>query len=174
VAVPIDLGAAEALIRARLVAIVNDVVGVSDKVHDYWRNIRDESTRNALLKDGVSGALHAWFVSLAFDQTLTQERDGTLAKDTLLYDIHGYYAVNDANASEKVFARKVLDLVTKLNGIELLALNGDPLVYSDHPQAGIRNSGPAQVPEFNSGDITGVLVHHARIQIPVVFSAGAC
>jgi hypothetical protein len=168
-AAPVDLGAAEALMRARLVAIVRDTVDVSDKVHDYWRNIRDEGTRNALMKDGGTGALHCWFVSLAFDGTLTQERGLGLARATLVYDIHGYMAVNDEGESEKVFARKVLDVVTKLNGSQQLVLNGVPL-----SGAGITDSGPVQVPEFNAGDITGVLVHHARITVPVQFQAGDC
>lgn len=168
-ATPIDLAAAEAAIRARLVAIVESVDGISSQVHDYWRNVRDEGVRNLLLKDSVTGSLHFWFVSLAFDSTLTQERDGTLAKDTLVYDLHAYYAVNDAGESEKAFAAKVLDVVTELNGSQKLALAGVAL-----DTVGIRDSGPVQLLEFNQVEFTNVLCHHARIQVPVVFSAGDC
>ncbi len=168
-ATPIDLGAAEALIRARLVAIVRSVAGVSSQVHDYWRNVTHEATRDLLFKDAGTGALHVWFVSLAFDGTLTQERGLGLACDTLVYDVHAYMAVKDSAESEKAFARKVLDVVTKLNGSQRLRLDGEALAG-----VSIRDSGPVQMPEFNAGEIANVLVHHARLQVPVVFSAGDC
>ncbi len=168
-ATPIDLGAAEALIRARLVAIVRSVSGVSSQVHDYWRNVKDEATRALLFQDSGTGALHVWFVSLAFDGTLTQERGLGLARVTLVYDIHAYMAVKDDAESEKTFAAKVLDVVTALNGSQKLVLDGAPL-----SGVGITDSGPVQMPEFNAGEITNVLVHHARLQVPVQFQAGDC
>jgi hypothetical protein len=168
-ATPTDLGAAEAAIRARLVAIVESVDGISAQVHDYWRNVQNEAVRSALLKDSVSGSLHFWFVSLAFDSTLTQERDGTLSKNTLVYDLHSYYAVSDASQSEKLFAVKVLDVVTALNLAQKLRLASDELAFPV-----IRDSGPVQLLEFNQVEFTNVLCHHARIQVPVVFSGGDC
>jgi hypothetical protein len=168
-ATPVDLAAAETAIRARLVAIVESVTGVSSQVHDYWRNVKDEGVRNVLLKDSVTGALHFWFVSLAFDSTLTQRRDGTVGRADLVYDLHGYFAVNDAGASEKAFAGKVLDVVTKLNGSQNLKLAGVPL-------SGVlmHDSGPVQLPEFNQVEFASVLCHHARIQVPVDFGVGDC
>lgn len=168
-ATPVDLAAAEAAMRARLVEIVQDVVGVSTQVHDYWRDVKDEATRLRLLKDDVTGAMHFWFVSLAFDSPLTQRRDGTVGRADLVYDLHGYFSVKDENQSEKVFAGKVLDVVTKLNGSQKLRLNGAPL-------SGVlmHDSGPVQLLEFNQVEFNNVLCHHARVQVPVDFGVGDC
>jgi hypothetical protein len=165
---PIDLGAAEALIRARILAVLNTVEGVG-RTYDYFRHVTNEATTKALLKDQGTGALHFWFIALASEETLSQRRDGTLGKGTLTYEMHGYMAVNDAEESEKAFAEKALDVLTAFNGAQKLILDGSPI-------AGVivQDSGPIQWPSSPHVMFNDVLCHYARLSLPVVFSVGDC
>jgi hypothetical protein len=164
---PIDLGAAEALIRAQILALLGDVADVG-QIYGFVRNVQHEATRNALLADATDGVLRFWFVTLG-ENPLLQERDGTVGRGWLTYDLHGYRAVSDANASELDFVETALDVVTLFNGSQKLKRAGVPLAG-----VAIQDSGPVQLPQFDHVTIADVLCHHARIEVRVRFSVGDC
>jgi hypothetical protein len=163
---PYALATVESTIRTRIKDILEAVSGVG-RVYDYFRHVTNEATQAALLKDAGTGALHFWFITLSQENTLDQRRDGTLARDTLTYELHGFMAVNDAQESEKAFAARVLDVVTAFNVAQKLALSGVAL-------AGVIDSGPIQWPMSPHVMFNSVLCHFAKLSLPVEFDAGDC
>lgn len=140
-------------VRAALAALLAGVTGIG-QVHDYFRLVTDEVTAKARFVTG--GRLHAWMVTLADDEAY-EEALATGARCRRIrarFAVHGYYAVDDADASEKAFEtvlQAVIDALREdhtLGGVVIVAM-------------------PPRVREFTHRTFATVLCHYTRIELDV-------
>jgi hypothetical protein len=137
-----------------VVAAVPALAGVP--VYDYVRHVTTEEEIASTLVGG--GRLHFWCVVPAAQNPVTIFRPVGSACDQAkpyLFDIHGFYALKDADASEKAF-------LTIAAGSVLEALRTTRHVTGDI------GCGPPQWPENDHRMLASVFVHHVRITFPVV------
>lgn len=148
-----SLGTIRTALAAKVQAVTG-IVGVAP-VYDYWRHVTSEKEINDLLKGGSQGRLHFWCVSPAQSDPLTIDNMGGCDQaDPWRFDIRGYYALLDADASEKAF----LTIVEAVIEAFRLDKNLGGTVISNWP---------VQWPENVHVMLAGVLCHHARISVPV-------
>lgn len=146
-------------LRDRLKAILESVSGIGP-VYDYQRHVESEAELKTLL---VSGSrLHFWCVTLAPDEKFVEQRGaGNMSKAHVYFAIRGYYALNDANASEKTFIDLVEDVLDALRAQRGQGVN--PWI----------NQGPARWVGPNHVSVANVVCHHAELIVPV-FTALEC
>jgi len=132
-----------------LVASVTALAGVP--VYDFVRHVTDENEIKTLLV--ASGRMHFWCVTGGQSDTIKVKRLIGCDQADYTFDVHGYYALKDADASEKAF----LDIAEAVF---------EKLRATKH-QAGDIGSGPPQWNEHDWRMLSGVLTHHARISFPV-------
>ena len=145
-------------IRAALVAKVQAVTGINGvaPVYDYWRHVTNEMEQQTLFKGASQARAHWWCVVPATAETLPiWNLMGCDQANPARFDLHGYYALEDAAASEKAFHTIVWALLDGLLADKNLGgafIGMDPL------------------PAWQENDqrmVAGVLVHHARIAVAV-------
>ena len=91
-----------ATVRASVQTFLATVSGIG-QVHDYVRLVQNEAEIKALLLK--SGVMHCWFLTLSESDPVISVRERASTPFRLYaFDFHGYMAVEDATASEKVFA----------------------------------------------------------------------
>jgi hypothetical protein len=141
-------------LRARLATVMAGVAGIG-QVHDYFRRAQHEAEIQALFQS--SGRLHVWFVTLGDDTPYTERRKGGVCSEaTVRYALHGYFALEDADASEKEF-EVVLQAV-------LTALRSDPyLGLSDV----VIEAAPPAVSVLGHAKFADVLCHYARVDMSI-------
>lgn len=137
------------------------------KTHDYFRTMGNNATeiqRDALfVKNGV---FHAWMVTLGDeDPFLTVNSKGEMGRNPANHEhgrygfkLYGFYAVNDAAASEKTFQDIVESVVNAFRADKKL---GDTVIDSGPLQW--RQGGYATLPPGEGG----VLCHRAVLDLPV-------
>jgi hypothetical protein len=149
-------------------AAVAGITGGVAKVHDYYRFIHDEATRDAVCV-GSSGRLHAWMVELADTEPIVAlNASGTPGRMGINYEqvrytfnLFGWYAVSDAAASGKAWADQVEAVIT---AFRTAVLTGSPKLGD----ANVIEAGPAQWVEGGFRMQPGsVLCHFARLTMPV-------
>ncbi len=143
------LQGAQTLIAAKIQA----VAGVG-RVYEYQRLVTDESSIVADMRS--AGVLNYWTVTPAQANPHALERHpGTHAKATYQYDVHGFYAAKDYNASEVAFVALVVAVMATFE-------TGDKKLGG-----AVTECWPAQWQEHDYRMLAGVLCHHARLAIAV-------
>lgn len=141
--------------RNAVIAVVQAVTALAGvPVYDYMRHVTDENEIKTLLV--AAGRLHFWWVVPARDNPVSVRRIMGPCDEANPYmlDVHGFYALKDADASEKAFLTIVGNSV-----FEALRL-------TRHVTGDI-GSGPPQWIENDHRMLSSVLVHHVRIGFPV-------
>lgn len=141
-------------IRLALKTLVAGVTGIGN-VYDYQRHIETEAELKSLYVPG--SRLHFWCVTLGPDDKFMETRHpGNHSKAWATFTIRGYYALKDADATEKTFVDLVEDVLDALR-LEANKTLGGTCIAQGNP----RWSGPSHV------SIADVLCHHAEITVPV-------
>lgn len=175
----------QADILGRLKDIISAVAGIGI-VHDYERSSRSPAEWLDIMTSG--GKINGWTISR--EATESEWEYHTTNRLRHIFKIKGYYAVDDANASEKTF-QELVDLVRKafnnnetLTGTSLRLIaeaNGDEVAtealielqqesseisYNEDGDALI--SGPAQIDYVGIREIapdSGYYVHVAELTL---------
>lgn len=144
--------------RAALKTRLESVSGIG-KVYDYYRLVvHDREVRSDLVPAGTS-KLHAWFLTLADDDAFTEvRRPGNCSRVTGRWWMHGFYALDEAGASEKDFETVLQAIIT--------AFRAQP-----HLTSATIDSGPLRIKESGYRKLSGVLCHYAQLEIEVVGQA---
>lgn len=132
-----------------LVAAVPSLAQVP--VYDFVRHVTDEGEIKSLLVS--SGRMHFWCVTASQTDTVQVDRKVGCDYATYSLDVHGYYALQDAVASEKAF-------------LTIAEAVFEALRLTKH-QTGDIGSGPPQWVESDWRMYASVLVHHVRFTFPV-------
>lgn len=141
-------------IRLALKTLVAGVTGTGN-VYDYQRHIETEAELKSLYVP--STRLHFWCVTLAPDEKFVETRyPASHSKAWATFVIRGYYALRDADASEKTFYDLVEDVLDTLR-LDANKTLGGVCIAQGNP----RWTGPSHV------EVAGVLCHHAEIVVPV-------
>jgi hypothetical protein len=168
-----SLSVATARLRVyTLLASVAGITGGAAKVHDYFRFIDSEAARD-LHCIGTSGKFHFWMVTLADGEPAVQlnAQNGlgdsgiNYEKVRYTFNLLGYYAVDDATQSEKVWADQVEAVIAAFRA---------SVHNPGQPKLGDPNVGYASVPQWLEGGYRafppgdgGVTCHFARLQVVV-------
>ena len=141
-------------IRTSLAAKVAAVVGIAGvaPVHDYWRLVKTADELQSVLVGGNQERLHFWFVTMAGTNPLTIVQAMGCQYGIYRWDIHGYYAIEDAPASEKAFLNIVEKVMDSLRTDYRL---GDTVIE-------VSGEWPSWA-EFNAVTIVNVDCHHVRL-----------
>src|SRR3972149_5604779 len=96
--------------------ILEDVDGVVN-VHDYFRHVKDLTTRDTRFLDSDNNRIHTWMIT-------RDEAPSAGALDGYITRIHqiklvGYYEVNDYIASEKNFQQLADTVADAFNGLTI-------------------------------------------------------
>ncbi len=139
--------------RAALAALLGGVSGIG-QVHDYFRLTAHDADTLRLFTSG--GRLHCWFVSLSDDEPYEEElRPARCRRARIKFDLHGYYAVDDAAASEKAFTSVLQSVLTALRAGK--TLSGTVILAS-----------PARVREAGYRTFVDTVCHYLRLEVLVV------
>lgn len=137
------------------VAAVTGISGVAP-VYDYWRHVTNDLELKTLFKETGGSRMHFWCVAAAVAEPASiWNLNGCDQAKPLKVDIHGYMALNDANATEKTFA-----------GLVALVIDG---LLADKNLGGTV-IGLDPLPQWVENDhrmMAGVLCHHARVAVSV-------
>lgn len=131
-------------------------------VHQYRRVIRNEQDARLHLWDGTR--INGWMISPAAANTTVTERNpghagigvqgGGNVLTTFQFQIEGYYAIDDANGSERTFGDLAWAVADEFNSYGLLAIPG------------IAHQLPADVEQFGYAMFAGMyLLHYCRIGV---------
>lgn len=157
-----------ATVRAAITGILTATVGSSANVHDYFRVVRNESEKEAILVK--SGALHAWMVCLAdegpFITLNSQGQEGRSPMQEIgryRFSLHGYFGVTDAAATEKTWATTVESIVTAFRANKRLGLQPPVGKVIDAGPCFWRRGGHVLMPPGEGG----VLCHYALLELNV-------
>lgn len=155
-----DLLATElAIVRAAIKTRLQAVTGFT--VYDYLRNIADEETLKAIALD-TGERIHFWQFGLAQDAPFEGKRYA--AGETRVrakWELHGYYAVNDALATEKTFDTEAAAVFDAFEANKKLTTGGVDLTIE---------TGPAQRQQGGHVMFGTVLCHYARMSLLTVLS----
>lgn len=155
-----DLLATElATVRAAILVRLQAVTGFT--VYDYLRNINDEATLKAIALDS-GDRIHFWQFGLA--QTNPFDGHRYAAGETRVraqWELHGYYAVNDAAATEKTFDTEAAAVFDAFEANKKLTTAGVDLTVE---------TGPAQRQQGGHVMFGTVLCHYARMSLLTVLS----
>lgn len=136
----------DATLRESIKTLVSSVAGVG-RVHDYERWTADSTQFLALFQDPATKKVFGWEITR---NSIPQvERIGRKYKITSSYSIKGYYAVNDAAATEKTF-QAIIDAIIAALLTGIPGTEGTPL---------------PNVPVIDFRTFGSVLCHHAEIRI---------
>jgi len=138
-----------ATILAQLKILLDAVTGIGT-TFDYFRLSHDEQTLKATFVS--SGKLHAWIITRAQAPGENQTTRHTLRNHA--FDIYGYYAIDDTNASEKTFQQLCDVVMNKLDEDDNIALVTNVYVIA-----------PSQLISFEPVMFCDVLCHRAIIRI---------
>lgn len=139
-------------VRTALAGVLATVPGIG-RVHDYLRAITHETTRTDFLMSG--GRLHAWMVTLSDDEPYRENRaPSNCARADVVLSVYGWYALADADASEKAFATVLQAALDTLR--ENKTLGGTVI-----------EAGPAAVREFGHRMYANVACHYVRLDVPI-------
>lgn len=136
-----------AAIRDAIVTILQGVSGV-ENVYGYERYSADLSGLRALYNG--TGTLHGWNVTR--ERTPATYRTNTQTERRHRFILRGYYALDDAAASEQTFQELV-------EAIEAVFRDADTLAGTAEV------AGPLQVERVVPVMFAGVLCHHAELSI---------
>jgi hypothetical protein len=154
--------------RMRVYNVLNGVAVLSGaRVYDYFRYSNDEGTMRSFFV-GSSGRLNAWMVSLSPDDPyITLNAQGgpghsgiNFEQARFTFHLHGYYAHDDAGASEKAWADQVEAVIAAFRAA---VLTGSPKLGD----ANVIDAGPAQWVEGPLSQFCGVLCHRGRLTMPL-------
>lgn len=154
--------------RLRVFNVLDAVSALSGaKRYDYFRYSNDEATMRSLFV-GSSGRLNAWMVSLSPDDPyITLNAQGAPGHSGINFEqarytfhLHGYFAHDDASASEKAWADQVEAVIA---GFRQAVIVGQPKLGD----ANVIDAGPAQWVEGPLSQFCGVLCHRGRLTMPV-------
>jgi hypothetical protein len=134
-------------IRDAIVALVQGVTGI-DVVHGYERWASDLPGLRALYT--TNSKLHGWNVTR--DRTVATYRTNTQTERRHRFVVRGYYALDDAAASEQTFQGLI-------EAIEAAIRNDDTLGGTAEV------AGPMQVQEVRPVMFAGILCHTAELVI---------
>ncbi len=152
-----DLATVRAAIKTRLEVVTGFTV------YDYLRNINDEATLKAIALDaGDPARIHFWQFGLA--QEMPFEGHRYAAGETRVrakWELHGYYAVNDADATEKTFDTEAAAVFDAFEANKKLTTGGVDLTVE---------TGPAQRQQGGHVMFGTVLCHYARMSLLTVLS----
>lgn len=130
-------------VRAAIATVLGAVTGISGqaKVHDYFRMPKDPTEKDIeTIAIGPSGRPHVWMVTLAeADPFITVNQTGQpgrrISGEDALYtfNLHGFYAHNDADASEKAWDVQLEAVLAAFRANKKLGL-GFPFIEARPPQ----------------------------------------
>lgn len=100
-----------------------------------------------------TGKVHFWEISRTTDDDPTDYNTLVLNKD--IYNIDGFYSLDDSAESEVTFQTEIDSIVEALNGDR--TLNDLGYIWR-----------PVRKPEIEEEMKVGILCHHARIEVPVM------
>lgn len=144
--------------RASLVALLSGITGIG-RVHDYTRRVEHDADRKTLLVT-TGGRLHCWFVSLADEDPYEEAYlPARCTRARVVFSLHGYYALADADASEKAFCDVVDDVLDAIRGARTLS-------------GTVIEAGPPRWREAGHREFAGALCHYARIDVALVAEVG--
>lgn len=151
---PIDIAGIRSTIQTK-VAGVTGISGVAP-VYDYHRHVTNEAEILAILKGSNQQRAHWWGVTPAREAPIEIVQRMGCQDAIYRWEIHGYYALQDAAASEKAFHVVVQALLEALRtdtkfGGTLREYELPTWKENDHRQVGT----------------SGILVHHAMVSVGV-------
>jgi hypothetical protein len=142
----------QAQIRASIQTVLAGVAGIGS-VHDYFRLAALEADLKTKLV--TDGRLHAWLISLSDEEPLAARRlPACQEQGTWNFVVRGYYAVADAEASEKTFSTVTESVVAAFRADKKL---GNTVI----------EAGPAQWTQGGYRMFAGVLCHFAQLALAV-------
>ena len=145
-----------------ILAVLQGVTGIG-QVHDFFRLVTSEKGRNDNLVS--EGRVHFWVVTnTPANAYITRRFPASHSQATYGFEIHGFYAVKDADASEKAF-RVIVERVIRAFEAGDKKL-GNPSVIEAGPADWIEGGGPEADRTVPPGE-GGVLCHYARLSLPV-------
>lgn len=138
----------DSTLRAQIKNILSGITGVG-KVHDYERFTADTAKFLSFFKDGISGKIFGWEITR---EGVKHERITQKIKATHTFVIKGYYGLQDAVGTEKLF-NAVIDLI------------GQAFINTQIP--GSQGHSLPQVSNVGARTFGGVLCHYAEIRLDV-------
>lgn len=155
--------------RAAVYNTLNGVAALAGqaRVHDYFRWNKDDAALRTLCV-GAGGRMNVWMVSFyGADPYTALNAQGAPGHSGInfqqarwAFTLHGYYAHNDAAASEKAWPDQVEAVIS---AFRIASLTGSPRLGD----ARILDAGPAQWVENNPVMFAGVLCHNGRLVLPL-------
>jgi hypothetical protein len=148
-----------AVVRAAIKTTLDSVTGIG-ATFDYFRGAQDmtEAERDALMAT-VGGRFHVWFLSMADERPyLTKRYPATHEHSVYGFSLHGYYAVDEANASEKTFALLCEAVIAKFR-------QAKPGLASSAFTNVVDEQGPVEWVVSGHKTFCGVLCHYARLDV---------
>lgn len=143
-----------AAVRARIVADVQGAVPAGTPVYDYYRDMREEATRAAVFADG-GGRLHTWMLNLASEApTVVDVLGAGHSQGRFNFELHGFFALADANATEKTWDSECCDVIEAFRVDKYLGGNAI-------------NCWPVSRAQGGWVQFASVLCHYARLTVPV-------
>ena len=136
-------------ILAELKTLLDAVTGIG-VTFDYFPLSHDEQTLKSSFVS--SGKLHVWILTRANAPGTNQTIAHTLRNH--VFDIYGYYAIDDANTSEKTFQQLCDTIMNKFDEEDNIALVSGTYVIA-----------PAQLMSVEPVMFCDVLCHRAIIRI---------
>lgn len=145
-------------IRSSIVTKVAGVTGISGvaPVFDYLRHVTTEGEINSILVGSNQTRLHFWSVTPAAADSFSLRQRMGCQDGAYRWEIHGFYALVDADASEKAFLTIVEALLNALRTDLTLGSTVRPL--------------EDELPRWVENDhrmLATVLCHHVRITLGV-------
>ena len=137
------------IILTELKAQLDAVTGIGE-TYDYFRLVHDEQTIHSTFVN--SGILNVWIIQRSVIPGTSQTIDRTYRNH--IFDLYGYYAVDDSNSSEKTFQQFCDVVMNKFDEIENIDL-----------VTGVYIIQPSQLISFEHAMFCNVLCHRAIIRI---------
>lgn len=147
-----------AVVRAAIATTLSGVAGIG-AVHDYFRVTGDVTEAELAALVSPAGVLNAWFLSMADERPYQTKRYPASHEHAVYgFSIHGYYAVNDAAASEKTFALLCEAVIAAFR----VAKPGLPSSAFTNV---VDEQGPVEWVVSTHRTFAGVLCHYARLDL---------
>lgn len=147
-------------IRTALKTLVSGVAGIGN-VYDFMRHpVTEAEVKSLFVTTGATPRLHYWCVTLAPEEKFVEDDIVGGSHAWVTFVIRGYYALADADASEKTFIDLAEDVLDALRTNK--TLSGTAIRMGSR-----RWGGPTHV------EVVGTLCHYAEIVVPI-FTAVEC
>lgn len=138
------------------VAAVAGIAGVAP-VYDYRRHVSDDKeVRDLLAATSGTGRVHFWHVHPSFEDPLKVRLRVGCQDGFYRFEVHGFYALKDADASEKAF----LTIVEAVHAALLAEWVRNP--NFDGTTRALEEDAPSVVSNDHR-TVCGYLCHHAGI-----------